>query len=72
MTRVGWVKMLQIGIIAMVSTLRLDGPGKWSLKRRFWREIIVEKDKIEFQSIPECQENTLAVFGSSGGIKVQE
>jgi hypothetical protein len=28
--------------------------------------------KFEFQSVPECQENTLAVFGSSGGIVIQE
>jgi hypothetical protein len=40
--------MLQNGIRAMVSTLSLDGPRKWRLKRRFQREIVVEKNKIEF------------------------
>ena len=34
----------------MVSTLRLDGLEKWNLKRRFWKEIVVEMDKIEVQS----------------------
>jgi hypothetical protein len=42
--------MLQIGIKSMVSTLILDGPCKWKLKRRFHKEIVVEMDKIEFQS----------------------
>jgi cytochrome oxidase assembly protein ShyY1 len=31
----------------MVSTLILDGLGKWKLKRKFWKEIVVEMDKIE-------------------------
>jgi hypothetical protein len=34
----------------MVSTLSLDGPGKWKLKKRFRKGIVVEMDKIEVQS----------------------
>jgi hypothetical protein len=36
------------------------------------RKLLSRGTKFEFQSIPECQENTLAMFGSSGGIAVQE
>jgi hypothetical protein len=36
------------------------------------RKLLLKRTKFEFQSIPECQENTLAMFGSSGGIAVQE
>jgi hypothetical protein len=42
--------MLQNGIIAMVSTLSLFGPGKWKLKKRFQKGVVAEMDKIEFQS----------------------
>jgi hypothetical protein len=39
----------QISIKAMVSTLRLYGPGKWKLKKRFRKGIFVKMDKIEVQ-----------------------
>jgi hypothetical protein len=42
--------MSKNGIIAQVSTPCLDGPGKWKLKKRFQKGIVVKMDKIEVQS----------------------
>jgi hypothetical protein len=42
----------------MVSTLSLDGLGKWKLKKMFQKSIVVEKEKFETQSILGCQKNT--------------
>jgi hypothetical protein len=36
------------------------------------RQLLSSEIKFEFWSIPKCQEHTLAVFGSSRGIVVQE
>jgi hypothetical protein len=46
---------------------RISGYG-----RKISEGIVVEREKFEFQSIPECQENTLVMLRSSGGIAVQE
>jgi hypothetical protein len=35
-----WPRTLQYGIRAIVSTLSLDGPDKWSLDPRFREEIV--------------------------------
>ena len=44
-----WMGTSQNGIRVMVSTLCLDGPGNWNLKRRFRKEIVVEMEKNEVQ-----------------------
>jgi hypothetical protein len=63
--------MLQNGIRAMVSTLSLDGPGKWKLKKRFQKGIVVEMDKIEVQSPVFDTEPELGHI-SGYGIKISE
>jgi hypothetical protein len=42
------------------------------MESKYESELLSRGTKFEFQSIPECQENTLVVFGRSGGITVEE
>jgi len=46
-----WLGMLQDGSRALVSKLSLDGIGKRKLNIRFQKEIVVEMEKIEVQSL---------------------
>jgi hypothetical protein len=54
----------------MVSTLSLDGLDKWSLDPRFKVEIVSGETNFEPQNVPECQEVTLVMLRSSGGVAV--
>jgi hypothetical protein len=65
-----WPGMLQFGIRAKVSTLSLDGLDKWSLEPRFPVEIVSRGTNFEPQNDPECQEVTLVMLRSSGGVAV--
>jgi hypothetical protein len=54
----------------MVSMLSLDGLDKWLLDPRFKLEIMSGETNFEPQKVPECQEVTLVVLRSSGGVAV--
>ena len=55
---------------AKVLTLNLYGLDKWSLDPKFQVEIVLRGTNFEPHNIPECQEVTLAVLRSLGGVTV--
>jgi hypothetical protein len=62
--------MLHFGIKAKVQSLSLDGSDKWPLEPRFQVENVSKGTNFEPRNIPECQEVTLVVLRSLGGVVV--